>query len=55
MSYAEIATALGISVKTVEVQMWRALRKLRDALAEYLPAVAVALAATRSWLPPGHP
>lgn len=55
MSYAEIAAALGISVKTVEVQMWRALRKLRAALVEYLPAVAVALAASRSWLPPfGH-
>lgn len=55
MSYSEIAAALGISVKTVEVQMWRALRKLRDALSEYLPAVAVVLAASRPWLPPfGH-
>lgn len=55
MSYAEIAAALGISVKTVEVQMWRALRKLRGALADYLPALAVALASTRSWLPPFGP
>ena len=29
MSYAEIARSLGLSVKTVEVQMGRALRALR--------------------------
>jgi RNA polymerase sigma-70 factor (ECF subfamily) len=33
MSYAEIAEALGVSIKTVEVQMGRALRDLRDGLA----------------------
>lgn len=47
MSYAEIATALGISVKTVEVQMWRALRRLRESLAPYLATVALALASIR--------
>jgi RNA polymerase sigma-70 factor (ECF subfamily) len=43
MSYSEIAAALGISVKTVEVQMWRALRRLRGRLARYLPVAAVAM------------
>lgn len=52
MSYAEIAATLGISVKTVEVQMWRALRKLRARLAAYLPAVAIALTSARSWFTP---
>lgn len=33
MSYAEIAEALGVSIKTVEVQIGRALRDLRDGLA----------------------
>lgn len=36
MSYIEIATQLGISVKTVENQISKALRLLRDALAGYL-------------------
>jgi RNA polymerase sigma-70 factor (ECF subfamily) len=49
MSYAEIATALGISVKTVEVQMWRALRKLRDRLAPYLASTVLALTAPLWW------
>lgn len=38
MKYAEIATALGISVKTVEAQMGKALRILREQLAPWLPA-----------------
>lgn len=37
LSYAEIATALDISVKTVEAQMGKALRVLREALAAWLP------------------
>jgi RNA polymerase sigma-70 factor (ECF subfamily) len=37
LSYAEIAEALDISVKTVEAQMGRALRTLRERLAPWLP------------------
>jgi RNA polymerase sigma-70 factor (ECF subfamily) len=37
MTYGEIAGKLGISVKTVENQMGRALKFLREELAEYLP------------------
>ena len=37
MTYAEIATALGISEKTVENQISKALRVLRTALSAYLP------------------
>jgi RNA polymerase sigma-70 factor, ECF subfamily len=38
LRYAEIAGALGISVKTVEAQMGKALRILRERLAPWLPA-----------------
>jgi RNA polymerase sigma-70 factor (ECF subfamily) len=38
LKYAEIATRLGISVKTVEVQMGKALRILREQLKAWLPA-----------------
>jgi len=38
LKYAEIATALGISVKTVEAQMGKAIRILRARLAAWLPA-----------------
>jgi RNA polymerase sigma-70 factor (ECF subfamily) len=37
LRYTEIASALGISVKTVEAQMGKALRILRDRLAAWLP------------------
>jgi RNA polymerase sigma-70 factor (ECF subfamily) len=37
LSYAEIADTLGISIKTVEAQMGRALRTLRERLAPWLP------------------
>jgi len=37
LKYSEIATALGISVKTVESQMGKALRILRERLAPFLP------------------
>jgi RNA polymerase sigma-70 factor (ECF subfamily) len=35
LSYTQIASVLGLSVKTVETQMGRALKSLRIALAEY--------------------
>lgn len=37
LKYSEIATTLGISVKTVEAQMSKALRILREQLAPFLP------------------
>jgi RNA polymerase sigma-70 factor (ECF subfamily) len=37
LSYAEIATTMEISVKTVEAQMGKALRVLRERLAPWLP------------------
>lgn len=45
LTYAEIAAALDLSVKTVEAQMSRAFKLLRPRLARYLVAV-LALAAT---------
>ncbi|MEO1098074.1 MAG: sigma-70 family RNA polymerase sigma factor, partial [Bacteroidota bacterium] len=36
LKYKEIAAILGISIKTVETQMGRALKHLRNELSEYL-------------------
>lgn len=38
LKYSEIAATLGISVKTVEAQMGKALRVMREQLAAWLPA-----------------
>ncbi len=46
LTYTQIADALGISVKTVEAQMTRALRTLRTRLAGYL---GVAIAVVSAW------
>ena len=43
LKYAEIALQLGLSVKTVETQMSRALKKLRVQLADYLPVILITL------------
>lgn len=43
MRYREIAEALGISVKTVENQLGKALKILRTRLADYLPILALLL------------
>jgi RNA polymerase sigma-70 factor (ECF subfamily) len=48
LSYSEIARLLGISVKTVETQMGRALKALRAQLADYL---SLALTVAASWAP----
>lgn len=41
LKYAEIASALNLSVKTVETQMSRALVKLRQKLSHYLPVLLI--------------
>jgi RNA polymerase sigma-70 factor (ECF subfamily) len=41
LKYREIADQLGLSVKTVENQMGKALRIMRTHLAEYLPVIIV--------------
>ena len=47
LSYAEIARALDISVKTVETQMGRALKALRSRLASYLSVALVLTSASQ--------
>jgi RNA polymerase sigma-70 factor (ECF subfamily) len=37
LKYSEIAQTLGISIKTVEAQMGKALRVMREELAPWLP------------------
>lgn len=41
LRYKEIAEVLGISIKTVENQMGKALKIMRAELADYLPILAV--------------
>lgn len=41
MTYQQVADTLGISVKTVENQMGKALKFLRDELADYLPLMVL--------------
>jgi RNA polymerase sigma-70 factor, ECF subfamily len=41
LKYAEIATQLNISVKTVENQMGKALKIMRDQLSDYLPILII--------------
>jgi RNA polymerase sigma-70 factor (ECF subfamily) len=41
LKYAEIAEQLNISVKTVENQMGKALKIMRDQLKDYLPLLIV--------------
>jgi len=43
LKYREIADRLGLSVKTVETQMSKALRILRTELAEFLPILLLLL------------
>jgi RNA polymerase sigma-70 factor (ECF subfamily) len=43
MKYQEIATELGISVKTVEAQMGKALKILRQKLSDYLPILIITI------------
>ena len=42
LTYTEIADYLGISINTVNTQMGRALKSLRDTLSDYLPALITA-------------
>lgn len=41
LKYAEIAAQLGISIKTVENHMGKALRIMREELKDYLPIIAI--------------
>ena len=41
MKYQEIADQLGLSVKTIENQIGKALRIMRQELADYLPLIIV--------------
>jgi RNA polymerase sigma-70 factor (ECF subfamily) len=49
LSYSEIARILGISPKTVENQIARALKILRHRLANFLGVAAAVLSASESW------
>ena len=43
LRYQEIADRLGISIKTVENQMGKALRIMREKLADFLPVLLLLL------------
>jgi RNA polymerase sigma-70 factor (ECF subfamily) len=43
MKYQEIADELGLSIKTVEAQMGKALKVLRKKLADYLPILLITI------------
>lgn len=45
LKYADIASRLNISVKTVETQISRALARLKDKLSRYLPILAIIIEA----------
>jgi len=49
LSYKEIADQLNISIKTVENQMGKALKLMRSALHEYLPAFIIHILILRGW------
>ncbi|MDX1444551.1 RNA polymerase sigma-70 factor [Lishizhenia sp.] len=49
LSYKEIADQLNISTKTVENQMGKALKLMRSALHEYLPAFIIHILILRGW------
>jgi len=49
MKYREIADELDISVKTVEAQMSKALRIMRDKLSEYLSVFILILEILRNY------
>ncbi|RQO29704.1 RNA polymerase sigma-70 factor [Taibaiella sp. KBW10] len=50
LSYKEIAAKLGLSLKTVENQMGKALKILRTELKDYLPLFMVVIAILKSFL-----
>jgi RNA polymerase sigma-70 factor (ECF subfamily) len=51
LKYQEIADKLGLSIKTVENQMGKALRILRLKLADYLPLIGLLLAQSMNDIP----
>lgn len=49
LSYKEISEELGISVKTVENHMVKALRIMRTELSEYLPLIVLTILVSKGW------